>query len=132
MSAKHKPVVIVRKRSWPAVSQICSLIRLPSSSIVLILKSMLLQVKDQINAQQKIVKMKLPAFNKWNMTGLLIIYVENMSTNLHHSYPDPLLRKLWNSYEHNQYGTSNFWISFSSLHCKFFTSIWRAKDDETN
>lgn len=35
------PVVIVRKRSWPAVSQICSLIRFPSSSIVLILKSIL-------------------------------------------------------------------------------------------
>ena len=35
------PVVIVLKRSWPAVSQICNLIRLPSSSvIVLILKSM--------------------------------------------------------------------------------------------
>lgn len=32
---------MVRKRSWPAVSQICSLIRLPSSSIVLILKSIL-------------------------------------------------------------------------------------------
>lgn len=31
---------MVRKRSWPAVSQICSLTRLPSSSMVLILKSM--------------------------------------------------------------------------------------------
>jgi len=31
---------MVRKRSWPAVSQICSLTRLPFSSIVLILKSM--------------------------------------------------------------------------------------------
>jgi len=28
------------------------------------------------------------------MIGLLIKYVENMSTNLHHSYPDPLPRKL--------------------------------------
>lgn len=32
--------MIVRKRSWPAVSHICSLTRLPSSSIVRILKSM--------------------------------------------------------------------------------------------
>jgi hypothetical protein len=32
-------LLIVRKRSWPAVSQICSLIVLPSSSIVRILKS---------------------------------------------------------------------------------------------
>lgn len=31
---------MVRKRSCPAVSQICSLTRLPSSSMVLILKSM--------------------------------------------------------------------------------------------
>lgn len=31
---------MVRKRSWPAVSQICSFTRLPSSSIVRILKSM--------------------------------------------------------------------------------------------
>lgn len=31
---------MVRKRSCPAVSQICNLTRLPSSSIVLILKSM--------------------------------------------------------------------------------------------
>jgi hypothetical protein len=31
---------MVLKRSWPAVSQICNLTRLPSSSIVLILKSM--------------------------------------------------------------------------------------------
>jgi hypothetical protein len=31
---------MVRKRSCPAVSHICSLTRLPSSSIVLILKSM--------------------------------------------------------------------------------------------
>lgn len=40
---EHKPVpvVIVRKRSWPAVSQIWSLILFPSSSIVLILKSIL-------------------------------------------------------------------------------------------
>lgn len=33
--------MIVRNRSCPAVSQICSLIRLPSSSMVLILKSIL-------------------------------------------------------------------------------------------
>lgn len=33
--------MIVRNRSWPAVSHICNLIRFPSSSIVLILKSML-------------------------------------------------------------------------------------------
>lgn len=39
--SKALPVVIVRNRSWPAVSQICSLIRLPSSSMVLILKSIL-------------------------------------------------------------------------------------------
>ena len=39
--SRHLPVVIVRNRSWPAVSQICSLIRFPSSSMVLILKSML-------------------------------------------------------------------------------------------
>lgn len=32
--------MIVLKRSWPAVSHICSFTRLPSSSIVLILKSM--------------------------------------------------------------------------------------------
>ena len=38
---KNLPVVIVRNLSWPAVSQICNLIRLPSSSIVLILKSIL-------------------------------------------------------------------------------------------
>ena len=38
---KQIPVVIVRNRSWPAVSQICNLILFPSSSIVLILKSML-------------------------------------------------------------------------------------------
>lgn len=31
----------IRNRSWPAVSQICNLMRLPSSSIVRILKSML-------------------------------------------------------------------------------------------
>jgi len=30
---------MVRKRSWPAVSQICSLMRLPSTSTFLILKS---------------------------------------------------------------------------------------------
>jgi len=35
------PLVIVRKRSWPAVSQICSLIHLLSSRIFLILKSIL-------------------------------------------------------------------------------------------
>ena len=37
------PVVIVRNRSCPAVSQICSLILFPSSSIVRILKSILSQ-----------------------------------------------------------------------------------------
>ena len=37
------PVVMVLKRSWPAVSQICSLTRFPSSSIVRILKSILQQ-----------------------------------------------------------------------------------------
>lgn len=31
---------MLRKRSWPAVSHICSLTRLPSSSMVRILKSM--------------------------------------------------------------------------------------------
>lgn len=41
MGKKSTPVVIVLNRSWPAVSQICSLIRLPSNSMVLILKSML-------------------------------------------------------------------------------------------
>lgn len=41
------PVVMVRNRSWPAVSQICSLMRFPSNSIVLILKSILFnQVRD--------------------------------------------------------------------------------------
>ena len=35
------PVVIVRKRSWPAVSHICILMRFPSISTVLILKSIL-------------------------------------------------------------------------------------------
>ena len=126
MSAKHKPVVIVRKRSWPAVSQICSLIRLPSSSIVLILKSMLLQVKDQINAQQKIVKMKLPAFNKWNMTGLLIIYVENMSTNLHHSYPNPLLRKL----SVTVMSTTNMGHQISEFHLHHYTVNFSPVSDE--
>ena len=49
---KHKPVVIVRNRSWPAVSQICNLTRLPSSSMVLILKSILsrnVNIKSQEN-----------------------------------------------------------------------------------
>ncbi len=41
---------MVRKRSWPAVSQICSLTRLPSSSMVLILKSMpMVVMKDGVN-----------------------------------------------------------------------------------
>jgi hypothetical protein len=44
---KKIPVVIVRNRSWPAVSQICSLIRFPSSSMVLILKSILHQEEWQ-------------------------------------------------------------------------------------
>ena len=39
--SENLPVVIVRNRSWPAVSQIWSLIRFPSSSMVLILKSIL-------------------------------------------------------------------------------------------
>lgn len=40
---------MVRKRSWPAVSQICSLTRLPSSSMVLILKSMpIVVMKDGV------------------------------------------------------------------------------------
>lgn len=37
----HSPLVMVRNRSWPAVSQICSLIHLLSSRIFLILKSIL-------------------------------------------------------------------------------------------
>ena len=41
---------MVRKRSWPAVSQICSFTRLPSSSIVLILKSMpMVVMNDGVN-----------------------------------------------------------------------------------
>lgn len=41
---------MVRKRSWPAVSQICSLTRLPSSSMVLILKSMpMVVMKEGVN-----------------------------------------------------------------------------------
>ena len=41
---------MVRKRSWPAVSQICSLTRLPSSSMVRILKSMpMVVMKDGVN-----------------------------------------------------------------------------------
>jgi hypothetical protein len=40
---------MVRNRSWPAVSQICSLTRLPSSSMVLILKSMpMVVMKDGV------------------------------------------------------------------------------------
>lgn len=38
---------MVLKRSWPAVSQICSLTRLPSSSMVLILKSMPMVVMNE-------------------------------------------------------------------------------------
>jgi hypothetical protein len=42
--------VIVRNRSWPAVSQICSFTRFPSSSIVRILKSMpIVVIKDGVN-----------------------------------------------------------------------------------
>jgi hypothetical protein len=42
--------VIVRKRSWPAVSQICSFTRLPSSSMVRILKSMpMVVMNDGVN-----------------------------------------------------------------------------------
>lgn len=41
---------MVRNLSWPAVSQICSLTRLPSSSIVRILKSMpMVVMKDGVN-----------------------------------------------------------------------------------
>lgn len=50
---KNLPVVIVRNRSWPAVSQICSFIRLPSSSMVLILKSMLHSQQGQKQLPQK-------------------------------------------------------------------------------
>ena len=40
---------MVRKRSWPAVSQICNLTRFPSSSMVLILKSMpMVVIKDGV------------------------------------------------------------------------------------
>lgn len=40
---------MVRNRSWPAVSQICSLTRFPSSSMVLILKSMpMVVMKDGV------------------------------------------------------------------------------------
>lgn len=42
--------MIVRKRSWPAVSQIWSLTRLPSNSIVRILKSIpMVVIKDGVN-----------------------------------------------------------------------------------
>lgn len=41
---------MVLKRSWPAVSHICSFTRLPSSSIVRILKSMpMVVIKDGVN-----------------------------------------------------------------------------------
>jgi hypothetical protein len=41
---------MVRKRSWPAVSHICSFTRLPSSSIVRILKSMpMVVMKEGVN-----------------------------------------------------------------------------------
>ena len=44
------PVVMVRKRSCPAVSQICNLIRLPSNSIVRILKSIpIVVMKEGVN-----------------------------------------------------------------------------------
>lgn len=40
---------MVRKRSWPAVSQICSFTRFPSSSMVRILKSMpIVVMKDGV------------------------------------------------------------------------------------
>jgi hypothetical protein len=40
---------MVRKRSWPAVSHICSFTRLPSSSMVRILKSMpMVVMKDGV------------------------------------------------------------------------------------
>ena len=40
---------MVRKRSWPAVSHICSFTRLPSSSIVRILKSIpMVVIKDGV------------------------------------------------------------------------------------
>ena len=42
----HAPLVIVRKRSCPAVSHICSLTHLPSISTFFILKSMLQRTKS--------------------------------------------------------------------------------------
>lgn len=46
-ASKQVPVVIVRNRSCPAVSQICSLMRFPSSSMVRILKSILPNATNQ-------------------------------------------------------------------------------------
>lgn len=48
----HLPVVIVRKRSWPAVSQIWSFIRFPSTSIVFTLKSILHSSRPYHNHNQ--------------------------------------------------------------------------------
>ena len=45
----HAPLVMVRKRSWPAVSQICNLIHLLSSRIFLILKSILWEGKASLS-----------------------------------------------------------------------------------
>lgn len=46
------PVVIVLNRSCPAVSQICNLIRFPSSSMVLILKS-ILKITEELVRKKK-------------------------------------------------------------------------------
>ena len=51
---------MVRKRSWPAVSQICSLMRLPSNSIVLILKSILHKTSIEISGGEHITNTAFP------------------------------------------------------------------------
>ncbi|KAJ6317613.1 hypothetical protein OIU76_013205 [Salix suchowensis] len=61
--------------------------------------------------------MKLAAFSKWNMIGLLIKYFENMSTNLHHSYPGPLLRKLSGTVM----STTNMGHQISEFHLHHYT-----------
>ena len=53
------PVVIVLNRSWPAVSQIWSLILLPSNSIVRILKSIpMVVMKEGVNESSENLKSK--------------------------------------------------------------------------
>lgn len=48
--------MIVRNRSWPAVSQIWSFIRFPSTSIVFTLKSILFHSTIQYNINQSVIR----------------------------------------------------------------------------